>query len=124
MTRPSTRNPLKSRLGYDEMVRKATGLIVAGLHHTGSTEAEIRQKVNAAVKEALEGDKEFVRPVDFDRGQPDLALSTAGIFRIVLAEHNIDRNDLRAQETFADAVRKAVEAAITDAVFGIDTAGG
>jgi hypothetical protein len=123
VSKPSTRNHPRAAAG-DEAVRRAVGMVVAGLHAAGKTEAEIRGDVNAAVKEALEGDAEWQRPVDFGRGGPETALSTAGVFRIVLSGLGIDRGDQRAQETFYDAVKKAIDPALTDAVFGIDSAGG
>ncbi len=122
MSKSGTHNHLQATLGYGETVRKAVGLVVAGLHASGKTEAEIRRDVDAAVKEALEGDQEWVRPVDFGRGGPEQAVSTAGVFRLVLSGLGIERHDQRAQESFYDAVKGAVEPALTDAVFGIDTA--
>lgn len=106
-------------LGYSETVRKAVGLIVAGLHRQGDSEADIRSKVEAAAKEALEGDKEWEKKLDFGRG-PETSVSNAGIFRIVLAGLNVDRNDLREQETFYRAVTDAIDPALTDAVFGLN----
>lgn len=93
-----------------DKLTRAVAVIVAGLRSSGDPDAAIRQKVRDAFREALTGEQEWAKDLPLPgRQEPELCLSTAGIFRTIFEAEGIDRGDQARQETLVGVVDRATE---------------
>jgi hypothetical protein len=100
----------RRQAGGDEAeIGNATRLLVAGLLHVGKTPAEVRASVESAIKEALTGDRPWWKTISLADGPAEM-ISSAGVYRLVLAKLGLDRHDQRRQETAWSIVARTLDA--------------
>lgn len=113
MRRPKPPSQRKNDREAAHVFRRVTGVVVNSLRINGYTDAMISERIKASIREALEDDREFRKMVTFPgRTEPEEALSTAGLYRVLIAKYDIDRSDQRSQERWFEVVERAVAEAI------------
>lgn len=91
-------------------IGKAVSILVIGFRRLGESDAVIRTKINTAFQEAMTGNKPWLKDIRFSGcSDPEPAVSTAGVFRMIFINEGIDRTDQIIQETLAGVVHKAIE---------------
>src|SRR4051812_48793324 len=83
---PEFNNPIRAQ------VHKATEMLVAICRSDGRDDAAIRKDAVADLKEAFAAAELCVRSFPV-AGEPEPFTTTAGIFRLVMDHHGVDRSD-------------------------------
>jgi hypothetical protein len=74
-------------------------MLVSFGRHSGDEDAQIRESVESAIREALHGGKEWVTMMDLgDGGPPRTMVTHAGMYWMVFERDGLDRSDLHVQE--------------------------
>lgn len=91
-----------------EPLRTVVQMQVALGRQTGNPDTTIRERVLSAFKGAVEQDTETLQVHDVG-DQPMETVSSAGMFRLALAQPGLDRKDQRSQETWLRIVQDELE---------------
>lgn len=95
---------------FQERLRRAAEFVIAVRRKLGEEGDELRVDVLADVKDALVGDGPSVELIEVaGEPGPQVCITTEGVFREILDDFDLDRTDLRIQERFWEAARRAVD---------------
>ena len=94
-----------------EPLRGAARMLVAMGRQNGANDSQIRARVKHAITEALEGTAPVMEAMDLGDG-PTMMVSSPGLFRLVLAEFELDHRNQAAQESWFAVVIDELEKAL------------
>jgi hypothetical protein len=95
------------------LIRKATQMIVAIGRVAGRDAPTIRNDVCGAIKEALTGTNPWRMLARVPGSpQPQNVLTLAGLYRQIMEQCDVDREDLYKQETWYSIVQRALDEAL------------
>lgn len=111
--KPPGKPPTERKLPMNspERLRRATQILVAAGRQQGHDDERIRADVKAAIAEALESDKEWVKVMPV-QGEMEPLVSSAGIYRLIFENDRLDRANPYAQERWHQIVIQELEAAL------------